>query len=477
MNKRTRIKDLAWIVAFDGERHVYRQGGDVVFEGNTIVHVGGQYSGAVDREVDGTSMMAMPGLVNVHGHLGTEPLGKGFFEELGSHKLNMSRIYEYIYTIRPDKDAVAPATHHSVAELMKSGCTTVSDMGVPYAGWIDVHAATGARTYFSPMFRSARWHTPNDHSVEYIWDEAAGVRGMADGLAVCEAARKHPSGRLGGIVMPAQVDTCTPELIKAAYDEACARDLPFQTHLGQAIFEFQEMVRRHGKSPIGFLADLGVLGPRTTLAHGIFIDENPGIGWFEQTDIATLTSTGAHIAHSPLTFAYRGVAMKSLGSYNARGVSLALGTDTFPHDMLNEMRFAIMLSKVASQHVDLLTVAELFYMATIGGAKTVGRDDIGRLSAGAKADIVLVDCDHPGMAPLRDPLRSLIFSAGSAAVRHVFVDGKQTVEDGAVTTIDVSAVSRALTQGQMRALADTPNRDWAKRSADQISPLALEIKV
>jgi 5-methylthioadenosine/S-adenosylhomocysteine deaminase len=472
---RTRIHDLGWIVAFDGRRHVYRHGGDVVFENDRIIHVGGRYSGTVDREIDGQSLMAMPGFVNVHGHLGTEPLGKGFFEELGSHKINMSRIYEYIYTIRPDKDALAPATRYSVAELMKSGCTTVADMGIPYADWIDVHASTGARTFLSPMFRSARWHTPNDHSVEYVWDEAAGERGMAEGLAVCEAARNHPSGRIGGIVMPAQVDTCTPDLIKRAYQEACARDLPFQTHLGQAVFEFNEMVRRTGLTPVRFLHELGVLGPRTTIAHGIFLDEHPSVGWHEARDLATITETGTHIVHSPQTFAYRGAAMRHLGGYHARGVSLALGTDTYPHDMLNEMKLAITISKVVSGHVDLLKVAHLFHMATIGGAATLGRDDLGRLSVGAKADIVLVDLDHPGMAPMRDPLRSLIFSAGHAAIRHVFVDGQRTVADGTPTLIDVASVSRALTEGQQRALKDTPNRDWAKRSADEISPLSLEI--
>lgn len=475
MAQRTRIKDLPWIVAFDGRCHVYRRGGDVVFEGDRLVHVGARYGGTADREIDGQSLMAMPGFVNVHGHLGTEPLGKGFFEELGSHKLNMSRIYEYIYTIRPDKDAVAPATHYSVAELMKSGCTTVADMGVPYADWIDVHAGTGARAFLSPMFRSARWHTPNDHSVEYVWDEPAGERGMAEALAVCEAAQRHSSGRLGGIVMPSQVDTCTPDLIKRAYRAACDRNLPFQTHLGQAVIEFQEMVRRHGRTPVGFLHDLGVLGPRTSIAHGIFIDEHPAINWFENRDLATVTESGTHIVHSPQTFAYRGAAMRHLGGYRARGVKLALGTDTFPHDMLAEMRLAITISKVMSGHVDLLKVSHLFHMATVGGADTLGRPDLGRLAAGAKADIVLVDLEHPGMAPMRDPLRSLIFSAGSAAVRHVFVDGQQTVADGVPTRIDLAAVSRALTRGQQRALEDTPNRDWAQRSAHEISPLSLEV--
>ena len=115
------------------------------------------------------------------------------------------------------------------------------------------------------------------------------------------------------------------------------------------------------------------------------------------------------------------------------------------------------------------------WISTIGGANSVGRSDLGRLAPNAKADLVLVDLDHPAMAPMRDPLRSLIFSAGSAAIRDVFVNGIQTVDLGIVMTIDVPAVSRALTEGQKRALADTPNRDWAKRAADDISPYALEI--
>jgi cytosine/adenosine deaminase-related metal-dependent hydrolase len=471
---RTKIRNLSWIVGWNGTRHVYLHDGDVVFEGNQLIHVGGRFDGAVDREVDGTSMMAMPGFVNVHGHLGTEPLGKGFYEELGSHKLNMSRIYEYIYTIRPDKDAIAPATQYSVAELMKSGCTTVSDMGIPYPGWIDVYAGTGVRAFLSPMFRSAQWHTPNDHEIEYLWDEAAGERGFVAGIEVCDAAAKHPSGRIGGIVMPSQVDTCTPELIQKAYAAATARNIPFQTHLGQAAQEFDEIVRRHGKTPISFLHDLGVLGPTTTIAHGIFLDEHPQVRWHEHTDLARIAETGTSIVHCPQTFAYRGMAMHSLGAYHKRGVKLAIGTDTFPHDILNEMRLAITLSKVISRHVDLLTVSDLFHMATIGGANSVGRPDLGRLAANAKADLVLVDLDHPKMAPMRDPLRSLVFSAGSQAIRHVFVDGAQVVEDGVVKTIDVPAVSRTLTASQQRALADTSNRDWAKRKADQISPLALE---
>lgn len=473
MAKRTVIRDLSWSVLWQNGAHHYRRNSDLVFEGDTLVHVDGHYEGAADCEIDGVGRMAIPGFVNVHGHLGTEPLGKGFFEELGSHKLHMSRIYEYIYTMRPDARSIGPATQFAVAELMKSGCTTVADMATPYEGWLETIAATGVRAYLAPMFRAGTWFTPNDHSVEYRWDDALAARGMAAAFEICLAARAHPSGRMGGIVMPAQVETCSPELLTEAYKMARSQDLPFQIHACQSVHEFHEIVRRYGKTPLEVLEDAGVLGPTTTVAHGIFIDEHPAIHWHEKKDLQRLVRSGSKLVHCPVTFAYRGVAMNTLGHYHESGVQLALGTDTFPHDLLNEMRLALMLSKVLSQHVDQLRLSHVFEMATVGGARVLGRDDIGRLAVKAKADVVLVDLSHPGMIPSRDPLRSLVFSAGSSAIRDVFVNGQQTVKNFEVMTVNVSELAKEVEAGQQRALAGTISRDWAKRTADKISSLSL----
>ena len=93
--------------------------------------------------------------------------------------------------------------------------------------------------------------------------------------------------------------------------------------------------------------------------------------------------------------------MRSLGGYRAAGVNMALGTDCYPHDMVEEMRIAGLLSKVASGHVDLLSTQDVFHVATLGAAKALGRDDLGRIAVGAKADIALVDLKHPSMRPVR----------------------------------------------------------------------------
>ncbi len=123
-----------------------------------------------------------------------------------------------------------------------------------------------------------------------------------------------------------------------------------------------------------------------------------------------------------------------------------------------------------------MTTADLFHAATVGGATALGRADLGRLAPGAKADLVLVDLASPGMAPARDPLRSFVYHAADRAVRHVFIDGQQVVEDGRVLTLDREGAAERLTRAQQRIMATAPARDYRRRSADEIAPLSLPLE-
>jgi cytosine/adenosine deaminase-related metal-dependent hydrolase len=252
--------------------------------------------------------------------------------------------------------------------------------------------------------------------------------------------------------------------------------MPFQTHASQSVVEFREMVRRHGKTPIEFMADLGLLGPRTTVAHAIFLDHHPWLSWPNRRDLSLLGESGANVAHAPNIFARRAMLLKHVGAYRKAGVNLGLGTDSFPHNMIDEMRWATIMAKVASGDVHGTSVGEIFEVATVGGARALGRDDIGRVARGAKADLALIDLDHPSMQPVRDPLRSLVFSALERPVRDVYVDGRLVVQDGEVLTLDHRAAGERLNDAQVRGLAGVSERDWGKRSVDEIFPLSLELR-
>jgi 5-methylthioadenosine/S-adenosylhomocysteine deaminase len=473
----TVVRDADWIVAWEeAERsHVYLEGADLAFRGGEIVFVGKNYDGPAERVIAGSGRMVVPGFVNVHSHPTSEPGNKGVLEELGSTRLGQSSLYEFMPVFRIAPEAATAATQVAVSELLKSGVTTLVDLSGARPGWADDFAATGIRAVLAPMYRSASWRTPDGHSVEYLWDEKAGERGFANALAAADAARQHPSGRIGAMLAPSQIETCTEGLLKESLQEAKRRGIPVQLHAAQSVVEFNEITRRHGVTPIEFLDRLGLLGPDLVIGHGIFLNDHPWIHWPHAADFARLAASGAKVAHCPTVFARRGIALNTLGRYRKAGITVGLGTDTFPHNMLDEMRLACYAARILTGDFRAASTEDAFVAATVGGAGIIRRPDLGRVAIGCRADFSLVDTTHPMMRPLHDPLRSLVYSAGDRAVRDVYVEGEQVVRDGAVLTIDVEAALETLDRAQAASLATTAERDWAHRSVDEMSPRVFRV--
>jgi cytosine/adenosine deaminase-related metal-dependent hydrolase len=474
----TVIRRAAWVVAYDAATngHVYRRDVDVAFAGDRIVHVGPHYAGPAGEELDGRALLVLPGLVNVHSHPSSEPGNKGLLEELGSPLLGQSSLYEFMPVFRLPPEAAAAAMQVAMAELLRSGVTSIVDLSPARPGWADQLAATGIRAWLGPMFRSASWHTPDGRSVVYDWDEAAGRRALAQALETLDTARKHPSGRIDAMLCPSQVDTCTPELLREALAAARQRGCRLQIHAAQSVVEFNEITRRHGQTPIEWLDGLGLLGPDTIVSHGIFLNDHPWLHWPHADDFARLRASGAAVAHCPTVFARRGIALHWLGRYVEAGIPLGIGTDTFPLNMIDELRMACYAARIVHGDFRAASTAQVFSAATLGGARLLGRDDLGRLAPGAKADLSLVELTHPAMRPVRDPLRSLIYTASDRPIRTVYVDGQVAVQDGRAVHIDVEAALQTLAAGQAQALAQAPRNDWAGRTAEAMSPLVFDVK-
>ena len=477
MSNTTLFRNAAWLIAWDEARgsHVYRRDVDLVIRGSEIVYLGKAYPATADTEVDCADALILPGLINIHTHPSSEPLRKGITDESRSPGFWHSSLYEYLTVFTNDAEGSVAATQVALAELLLSGVTTVVDLSVPFEGWLDTLAQSGIRAVAAPMFREARWFTNNGHQLDYVWDQQAGRAAFERARRLIDLAQQHPCQRLSGMLAPAQVDTCSPELIRDVTDYANERRLPLQIHAAQSVNEFHEIFRRHGKTPIAWLADIGALGPRTIIGHGIFLDHHPWLHWPTRRDLALLRDLGTTVAHCPTVFMRRGIAMNTLGAYLDQGVKLGLGTDTYPHNMLEEMRNALTIARAVAGTVEDVTTLDVFNAATVGGARALLRDDIGRLKVGAKADIVVVDLKHPAMMPMREPLRSLIYVAAERAVRDVYVDGERVVADRRVVNIDQRAAAEALEAAQKRALRQVPKLDWAGRSADQMAPMVVPI--
>ncbi len=471
--KTTVIRNAAWAVVWDGERHAYARDVDVAFTGGAVSHVGKNYQGAADTEIDGRDRLVLPGMINIHTHPTSEPLRKGITDETLSPGFWHSSLYEYLTIFGNDQAGSIAAMRVALAELLLSGVTTVVDLSIAFDGWLDVMGGAGIRAVAAPMFRDARWYTEDGHELKYDWDTKAGRQNFDAALRLIDLAKQHPSGRLSGMVAPAQIDTCTPELLRDAHDAAEERNLPFQIHAAQSVTEFHEMNRRHGLTPIQWMDEIGILTDRSIIGHGIFLDHHPWLHWATRRDLGLLADNGATVAHCPTVFLRRGIALNTFGEYARRGVNLGIGTDTYPHNYLDELRTTLYTARAVAGSVADLTTGNVFDAATIGGARAIRRDDIGRLNVGARADIVLVDLKHPAMMPMREPLRSLIYVAGDRAVQDVFVDGEQVVCAGKVLTIDLAAESQALEEAQARSMASVAQKDWAGRDTDELAPMVL----
>ncbi len=470
------VRTADWIVAWDEaeQSHIYLEQADLAFRDGEVIFVGKAYEGPADRVIAGAGRMIVPGFVNVHSHPTSEPGNKGVLEELGSERLGQSSLYEFMPVFRIAPEAATAATQVAVSELLKSGVTTLVDLSGTRPGWADDLAATGIRAVLGPMYRSASWRTRDGHSVEYQWDEKAGERAFASALSLVDEARRHPSGRVSAILAPSQIETCTEGLLKESLQEARRRGIPIQLHAAQSIVEFNEIVRRHGVTPIEWLDRIGLLGPDLVIGHGIFLNDHPQLHWPHADDFARLRGSGAQVAHCPTVFARRGIALNTLGRYKKAGIVVGLGTDTFPHNMIDEMRLACYAARILTGNFRAASTAQAFDAATVGGAGILRRPDLGRVAVGCRADFSLVDMTHPYMRPVHDPLRSLVYSASDRAIRDVFIDGEQVVRDGEVLTIDVAAALATLDRAQQAALATTAERDWAHRTVDKMSPRVFQ---
>jgi 5-methylthioadenosine/S-adenosylhomocysteine deaminase len=472
----TLFRSIDWLVAWDDVRstHVYLRNANLVFTGDRIDFVGWGYSGGADHMIDGKGLMVVPGFVNLHSHPWAETLHKGYIEDFGNPLLGMMAMYNMMPGWIEDKEVWRTVATVAYCELLRSGVTTLVDISPPYEGWTELLAASGLRGVLAPSMASASWSLSGRHTLRYEWREDGGATSFSQAMDVIDTALCHPSGRLSAMVFPAQVDTCTESFFRRAKAAAAERGLPLQTHAAQSVTEFDEMVRRYGRSPIGWLDDIGFLSPEVTIGHAIFLDSHSWIRWGRDEDLMRLAENQTSIAHSPTVFLRTAAGLEHFARYREAGVNVALATDTFPNNMLEEIRLVGHLGRLQSRRLEGTRTADIFHAATMGGARALLRKDIGRLASGCRADFFTVSLDHSLMQPLRDPLRGLIHTAAERAVMDVYVAGQRVVRDGKVLTLDYDSAVARLTQLSKQSAELIPCCDPLHRTVEMLMPLTLE---
>ena len=207
-----------------------------------------------------------------------------------------------------------------------------------------------------------------------------------------------------------------------------------------------------------------------SLSHCIFISGHSWLAYPYGDDLKFIADSGAPVAYSPLKYLKLGITMESFDKYLKAGINMGIGTDTFPKDIVSDMRYAALASRVAEKSFMAGHPRDVFNAATLGGAKMLGRDDLGRLQKGAKADITIVNLRDIAFGAVRDPIRSLMETAVSRDVRTVIVDGETLVDNGKYLRLNEEELLEKVQVKGEQVWDSVPNWHWTGKSIDEVVP-------
>lgn len=462
----------AHVIAYQDGGHRHLRDGVILIEDDRIAHVGPSFDGEVDEVIDAGDQIVTPGFVNTHVHMTESPLDRSFVEDRGPRQFYNSGLFEFLsarngaITDETRKACVA----FSVPELVRTGTTTVNEIGGFGETVIEEVGKCGLRAYVGQTYRSGRWYTDDGRTVKYEWWEDDGEAAFQKAVKFIEDNDGAQNGRIKGFLTPAQVDTCSERLLKRSREAATEMQVPLHLHTSQSVPEFIEMTHRHGKTPIEWLQEIGFLGDDVLLGHAIMPG---GSSWtnYHADDIGILADTGTNVAHAVWVFCRRGIAMESYARYLERGVNMTLATDTCPQSMIEALRWTAVVSKIVDRRTEVATAADVFNSATLGGAKALKRDDLGRIAPGAKADLLFFDGGGMFMTPIRDPIRNIVYSAQAEDLRHSMVDGDFIMRDRIVKGFeDIDALAERVQAGAQTMWDNMHREDWGHRDINTLSP-------
>ena len=381
------------------------------------------YTGRDVRHLDQHALI--PGLVNTHTHAAMN-LFKGLADDLPL----MPWLQEHIWPAEQrwvSEAFVRDGTGLAVAEMLRGGTTCFNDMYFYPDEVARVATASGIRVSLGLIVIDFPTVWARDTS-EYI----------DKGTAIHDQVRDDPL--ITTAFAPHAPYTVSDDPLRHIGVLAEELDIPIHMHVNETAHEVEQSVKEHGVRPVERLERLGLLSQRLLAVHMTQITED---------DIVRFARHGAHVVHCPESNLKLASGYCPIDDFLAAGVNVALGTDGAASnndlDMLAEARTAALLAKAATQSPAALPAELALHMATLGGARALGLDQhIGSLEPGKAADVVALDFSTVELQPVYNPVAQLIYAANRQQVSDVWVNGRQLLDRGALTTLDtVDLVNRA----------------------------------
>lgn len=469
-----------WVVGNEGGVHFLHENAGIVIDGNEVVFVGSRFEREVARRIELGNVLIGPGFVDLDALSDLDTTVLGLDAQPGWRK---GRVWPKSYVERGPYEMYSPdelafQKRYAFAQLLLNGITTAAPIAsLFYREWgetvSEFEAAAqaagdlGLRVYLGPAYRSGGMVVDDEGRLQPVFDEARGLEGLRSALAFSDRNDGTRGGLVRTLLAPDRVETCTAGLLTQTTRAADERGIPIRLHAAQGEMEVATMRKLHGKTAPQWLAELGVLSPRLIAPHATHATPQ---------DLALYRDHGVSIVHCPLVFARHGEMLRSFRSCRDIGLNIALGTDTAPPDMLMNMAMGLMMCRVAEGRADACSSAEIYDAATLGGARALGRSDIGRLAPGCKADFAIFDLASPRIGPSFDPIQTLMVAGSGAIVKAVFVDGRLSVRDGQVALFDLAAAQAQAQQQFEGLIAKYPDRTFGHPQVSEIFPPSYPIK-
>jgi len=409
------------IVTCDQDFHVYLDGILAIKE-SQIVYVGQENQEILkqaDQIIDYQGAWIMPGLVNCHTHSAMTGL-RGIRDDSNLHEW----LEDYIWPAEAEftPEMTTKAVKEALTEMLQSGTTTFNDMynpnGVDIEKIYEAVKASKMRCYFSPTLFSS--------DVETTAETIARTR------AIIEIIKDYQDPNFKVMVAPHSPYSCSLDLLEASLELAKEENIPLHIHVAETQEESGIILKRYGKRPLAFLAELGYLDHKAVFAHGVELNEG---------EIERLADSQVAIAHNPISNLKLASGIAPVVQLQKAGVAVGIATDSVASnnnlDMFEEGRTAALLQKMKSGDASQFPIETALKALTIEGAKVLGMaNEIGSLEVGKQADFLVIQPQAKiHLQPQENMLSHLVYAVKSSDVNDVYIGGEQFVKDGQVLTV------------------------------------------
>ncbi|WP_440312220.1 chlorohydrolase family protein [Leucobacter chromiireducens] len=428
----------------------------VLVEGDRVIAVAGGVAGdalvaQADEVIELGESVLLPGLIDLEGLVDIDHLLLDSWWG-PAHEARLEWSEEYA---RAPREVLTPAERstlrrYGLVQLILHGITSAMPISSEVHGaWAETHddlldtartaSELGIRVFLGPSYRSGVHVTRADGTPDIYWDEAKGRAAFADAERFLDTVEALADPLVTGVLVPCRVETVTDELLQRTARLSAERGVRVRVHATQGLdSEIGFLARDRGTTPLGLLERTGLLSDRLILAHGVYIDVHPEVHGEDRGDLATLAEAGVSIVHCPVTNARYAFHLERLSQYLTAGINVALGTDSFPPDLIRAIDTGVQISKAQHRDLGKGLLAEYVEAATLGGASALGRSDLGRIAVGAQADIVAFSLADFRTGAIDDPLRTLTLAGTGRDAHFSMVAGRVVMRDGEIPGLNTT---------------------------------------